>query len=298
MQIGVDLGGSHVGVSIIGENGKIIAKKEEDMVMTKKEQTIEIRDKMISLINGICKEVGAPICVIQKIGIACPGNVKDGIVRDIHNLSIKEWNLSKEIEEYYGVPVSIRNDAKCAGLAEKKYGSLQDYKDCVFMCLGTGIGVAAFLQGDLLIPDRNQGFEFGHMVIQKEGRECKCGNKGCFETYCSMKAFKIKIIEILKLKADISSEQILRTLMVSQGLPEIEEYINEYIDTLILGIGNITRILEPETISIGGSFVYFEKILYTRLIERVALHTYHFDVPKIVLATLGNDAGMIGASIE
>ena len=77
--------------------------------------------------------------------------------------------------------MQIKNDAKCAALAEKNYGSMKKYDDCIFLCLGTGIGGAAFLKGELLEPKRFSGFEFGHMIINKNGKECSCGKKGCFE---------------------------------------------------------------------------------------------------------------------
>ena len=113
------------------------------------------------------------------------------------NLHIKEFNLGEELNKKYKVSVKIKNDGKCAGLAEKKYGSLKKYNDCVFLCIGTGVGSAVFLDDDLLEPKQNPGFEFGHMVIDKEGRKCNCGKNGCFETYASMKRFKAEAIKYI-----------------------------------------------------------------------------------------------------
>ena len=202
------------------------------------------------------------------------------------------------LNDYYDVKVNIKNDAKCACLAEKKYGALQNYEDSVFMCLGTGIGGAVIYKGELLEPKKAAGSEFGHMIIAKDGIECKCGNKGCFEKYASMKAFKNNVISILNLDENISSKELLDIVLSKNNSDEtLNKYIDEYIDNLLLGISNISNIIEPEAICIGGGFVYFEKLLYTRLMEKINDNKYKFNVPEIVLAKLGNDAGIIGACL-
>lgn len=201
------------------------------------------------------------------------------------------------LNEYYGTKIELKNDAKCAGLAEKKYGALKDVNDSVFLCLGTGIGGATFYNGKLIEPKRAAGSEYGHMIIHKDGIECNCGNKGCFETYASMRAFKNGLKNILNLDENIDSKELLNRLLAQRDNENVFVYINNYIDNLILGIANISNIIEPEVICLGGGFVYYEKILYTRLIEKLNENKYKFNKPEIVLAKLGNDAGIIGASL-
>lgn len=300
MQIGVDLGGSHIGVGIVNENGKIVIKKEEDLTVLSdnvEDRKVYIRDMIISLINSALREIGAPICLIEKIGVASPGKIENGVIKDIYNLGIKELNLAQMLKEYYGVEVRIKNDAKCAAIAEKKYGALKFYNDAVFLCLGTGIGGATFYGGKLIEPKRQEGSEYGHMIIQKDGIECNCGNKGCFEKYASMRAFKGELKDLLNLRDNINSKQLLEEVSKQLDKKEVNEYVDNYIDYLLLGLSNIVNIIEPEVICLGGGFVYFEKILYTRLIEKIKLKKYKFNEPKIVLAQLGNDAGIIGATL-
>lgn len=300
MQIGVDLGGSHVGVGIVAENGKIVIKKEQDLTFSKdniNNTKVYIRDLIISLINSALREIGAPICLIEKIGVASPGKVENGIIKDIYNLGIKEFDLAQMLQEYYGVEVRVKNDAKCAGIAESKYGALKGEKDAVFLCLGTGIGGATFYNGKLVEPNRSAGSEYGHMIIQKDGIACNCGNKGCFERYASMRAFKEGIKKILKVDDEISSKELLEKLTKNLDNKEVNEYIDNYIDYLLLGLSNIVNIIEPEVICLGGGFVYFEKILYTRLIEKANLNKYKFNKTRFVLAKLENDAGIIGATL-
>ena len=198
------------------------------------------------------------------------------------------------------VPIQIRNDAKCAGLAEKKYGALKPYEDAVFLCLGTGIGGSAFLQGKELIPKRNPGLEIGHMIIKKDGNLCKCGKKGCFETYCSMKSLKNKLIQILEVNKSITSKELLEKLIFNQNEEKVQKFLQEYTENLIIGLSNVIDIFEPQAICLGGSFVYFEEVLYELLVEKYYTKRYVFNkgsLPELKLAKLGNDAGMIGSTI-
>lgn len=299
MQIGIDIGGSHIAVGVISKRNTIIAKREKDIEKDNSNNNIKeyIIENIKMLINQVLKDVGAPSCVISKIGIAVPGRVKDKFVYDMYNLGIKEFNLAQVLEEHYNVTVNIRNDAKCAALAEKNIGNIGEYDESVFLCLGTGIGGATFINGKMLEYTKDWGSEYGHMIIKKDGIECKCGNKGCFEKYASMKSFKDGIIELLNLKENTSSKDILEiiTRKVNEEDKLVNSYIDEYIENLLIGLSNIINIIQPEAICIGGSFVYYEKILYTRLIEKINLRKYNCNIPKIVLAKLGNEAGMIGA---
>lgn len=299
MQIGIDLGGSHMAVGVISEKSIIVSKREKDITNTENITDIKqyIVDNIKILISQVLKDVGAPICVISKIGISAPGKIKNNIIYDMYNLGIKEFNLVQILLEHYGVEVVVRNDAKCAALVEKKVGNLKDYDDCVFLCLGTGIGGATFINGRMLEYTKEWGSEYGHMIIKKDGLECKCGNKGCFEKYASMQAFKNGIIKLLNLDPNTSSENILKILTnkVNEKNQEVNKYIDEYIENLIIGISNIVNILAPEAICIGGSFVYYEEILYTRLLEKMNLKKFNGNKPKILLAKMKNDAGMIGS---
>lgn len=302
MQIGIDLGGSHIAVAVISKRNLVVAKREKNIENSENIFDIKqyIVDNIKKLITQVLKDIGAPSCVISKIGISAPGKIKNNIIYDMYNLGIKEFSLVQILSEHYGVEVVVRNDAKCAALVEKKIGNLKDYDDCVFLCLGTGIGGATFINGRMLEYTKEWGSEYGHMIIQKNGIECKCGNKGCFEKYASMKAFKSGIINLLNLDSNISSEDILEILLnrVNEKDREISKYIDEYIENLIIGISNIINILGPEAICIGGSFVYYEKILYTKLLEKMNLKNYNGVKPKILLAKTQNDAGMIGALIN
>lgn len=292
MKIGIDLGGSHIAVGVVTEDGKILVKKQEDLNISNKENIKElIRDKIISLINSVLKELQMPTFVIEKIGIGVPGIVKENVIEKCEKYEIYNWDLAKELIEVYGISVNIQNDALCAAKAEVLYGNLKDLSKGVFMCLGTGIG------GSIIIENKVYPSEFGHMIIEENGRMCHCKRKGCFETYSSMKVFKEGIIELLNLNKDTKSEEILNILNYEKENRELNKYIDEYLEKFLIGISNIINIINPDVICVGGSFTYFEDVLYKKLLEKVDNLTCQFNKPKIVLAKLQNDAGIIGATI-
>lgn len=229
------------------------------------------------------------------------GTPKDGKIFSMYNLGIEELNIAEMIQKYCNIPVNVKNDGKCSALAEKKYGSLKEYDDCIFLCLGTGIGAGVFLNGKLLETKRAPGFELGHMIIDKNGIECNCGKKGCFETYCSMKRFKDNAKSILKITSEIPAVELLNIIERHKEDIEIQKLIDEYINNLIIGFSNLIDMFEPEAISLGGSFVYFKDIFYDKLVQEFNRRQYFFNKDiktEIKLAMLGNDAGIIGATIN
>lgn len=289
MQIGIDLGGSHIGIAII-DNGKIIEKKEIDI-----KYSVNIKEKIKEYINQEVERIVNKYN-IDLIGIVGPGNPENYCIKNIVNLKIDEININ-EILGKYNIKIIMKNDAKAAALAEKEYGALKEYKDCVFLCLGTGIGGGVFLDNKLLKASKFPGFELGHMIIDKNGKECNCGKKGCFETYCSIKRFKENAQKTLNID-EIKSQELLEKLIINLKNEKIKKIISEYIDNLIIGLSNITDIFQPEAICLGGGFVYFKDIFYDKLMNEFETRKYVFNknsIPKIVLAKLVNDAGMLGA---
>ena len=300
MKIGIDIGGSHIGVGLI-DGADIIKMLEKNFTRTDriniKETIVNETEKMIVqllLETNIQKEQ------IECIGIGAPGTIQNGVIVTSNNLEITNFNIAQILEEKFNIPVHIRNDAKCAALAEKEFGSMKEYDDCVFLTIGTGIGGAVFISGKLLEPKRFSGFELGHMVVNKGGRKCSCGKYGCFETYVSIKALKMKVTETLDVDNDINGQYLREELLIKDH-PGVKEDVEVFLDYLKTGICNLIDIFEPEIVCLGGSFSYYEgNPVYDRLLEKIneVNATYNKGTrPKITLAELKNNAGIIGATI-
>ena len=300
MKIGIDLGGSHVAIGVVDSNGVIIEKKERRILAKEKKDICSfIEEYIVENVNEIIQKHN-----ISSIGIAIPGTLNKTTVIKSVNLGLENYNIVERLKEKISLPIKIKNDAKCAALAENKFGSLKNYKRSVFLTLGTGIGGAVIINNQLLDTGDLPGMEIGHMVIQKDGLPCNCGNKGCFEKYASMKALKNNLRAELGLDETTRGQELLDMIRnnnsSNKSYLKIEKIVNEFIENLGVGIGNLINLFEPEAIVIGGSFVYFEDVLLDRLKNIFIYKPYIFNKRNEIIikpAILGNDAGIIGASL-
>ena len=298
MKIGIDIGGSHIGIGVVDKNGRIVEKIEKRLTEAEKRNIKKsIEEYIISNSLEFMKKHK-----IESIGIAMPGTAIDGVVLSSGNVGIKNYNLTEKLKEKINLPITIRNDAKCAAMAENTYGALKGYNRSVFLTLGTGIGGAVFINGELLTAGNRPGYEFGHMIIEKNGIKCTCGRKGCFERYASMKVFKNNLRKALGLDETTRGEELLKIIRDikpgDKNYEVIQNTIEDFIDNLSIGIVNLINIFEPQVIGIGGSFVHFEDIFLDRLRKKVNGQTQGKSGREdfvIRTAVLGNDAGIIGA---
>lgn len=309
MKIGIDLGGSHIAIGVIDGNGRILEKTEKRL-LSKEKKNIEnsIESYIIEKTMGFQEKYK-----ITSIGIAIPGTVTETEVVKSVNLGLKNYPIVERLKSglHQEIPIQIRNDAKCAAIAENKYGALKNYERTIFLTLGTGIGGAVMLHGKLLDTGKFPGCEFGHMIIQKDGLPCKCGKNGCFEKYASMKAFKDNLRNALGVDEKTRGQELISILIKSEREGEIDQETNEkiqkvvqdFIENLSIGISNLVNIFEPEAIGIGGSFVYFQEILMPKLKQNLQEKKYLFN-PRtsqelvVLPAILGNDAGMLGTGTD
>lgn len=294
MKIGIDLGGSHIAIGVIDDKGYIVEKIEKRLLSKDKKNIKEtIENYIIKNTNELMSKYK-----IKEIGIAVPGTIKDGIILKSVNLGVSDYNIIDNLKKGINLPIKIRNDAKCAAIAENKIGALKDYNRSVFLTLGTGIGGAVIINNKLLDTGELPGCEFGHVIIQKDGLKCNCGKNGCFEKYASMKALKTNLRQVLGVDEKTRGQELLDIIRKNPDNEELNEVIDEYIEYLSIGLSNLINIFEPEAIGIGGSFVYFSDVLLDKLIKNIIKKQYLFNKREkliIIPAALGNDAGIIGA---
>lgn len=294
MKIGIDLGGSHISIGVV-DNKSFIVEKIEKMLMSEEKKDIKsfIEDYIVKNIKELVEKYK-----ITEIGIAVPGTIRgEKIIKSV-NLGVENYNLVGNLKKEIDLPIKIRNDAKCAAIAESKIGALKNYKRSLFLTLGTGIGGAVVINEELLDAGDLPGCEFGHMIIQKDGIKCNCGKNGCFEKYASMKALKTNLRNALGLDEKTKGEELLDIIRKNPQDKKINRIIDDFIEYLSIGISNLVNIFEPEAIGIGGSFVYFSDILLERLKENMQNNQYLFNKREniiIIPAALGNDAGIIGS---
>lgn len=300
MKIGIDLGGSHIAIGVIDNKGFIVEKIEKRLMSKEKK---DIKNSIEKYIVQNIKEF-AKKYMITEVGIAIPGTVDNNTYEIINsvNLGISNYKLVDILNKKIALPIKIRlrNDAKCAALAENKIGALKDYKRSIFLTLGTGIGGAVIINDKLLDTGELPGCEFGHIIIEKNGIECNCGKRGCFEKYSSMKTLKTNLRKALGLDETTRGQELFDIVRKNSNNEVINKIIDDYIEYLSIGISNLINIFEPEVVGIGGSFVYVSDILLNKLKQNILNKKYLLNNRKeviIIPAALGNDAGIIGSVI-
>ena len=289
MKIGIDIGGSHIAIAKVEEN-KIIDKKEYNYDEKFKE---EIRKNIVEYIK---KEVSEIIEKekIEKVGISIAGRLRENVLYISPNLKQLEGiNFVEILEPYFKIPVTVNKDSFCAGKAEKVYGCLKNYNTAVFLIIGTGIGAISYRNNKL------QRDGYGHMIIEKDGRQCKCGKKGCFETYGSITALKRSLQEYLK-KENMTGKEVHDYLETHQNEEPIKKIIDNYIQNFCTGLSSIIDIVLPEAVGFGGSFSYYQDLFLERIEEKFKTQKLLADdksIPVFTFGSLKNDAGIIGATL-
>ncbi|MCB2354154.1 ROK family protein [Clostridium estertheticum] len=310
MYIGIDLGGTNIAIGIVDENGKII--HEESCETRSEREAQELIDDMIALVLKVLDEYHMQLNEITAIGVGIPGLAdKDGNVIFCVNLGWRNVPLRKMLEDALHTPVYIDNDATVAALAEYESGSMQNCKSGLMLTLGTGIGGGIILNGEIYSGFNGVGSELGHTVIGENFYNCNCGRNGCLETFSSSTAiikYTKKLIMEMNEPTTIMENvegniDNLNAKIIFDCAKKGDKIAALAVDRLIkyLGIGiiNIVNFIDPEIIVLGGGIAGAGQYLLDLITKEVVANKYYKDlhIAKIVLAQLGNKAGVIGAAM-
>ncbi len=314
--IGVDLGGTNIAIGIVNEEFEIVKKGS---VPTKPERGADaIVEDMAALSRKLVEEMGITMDDIASAGVATPGtaNNETGVVEYANNIPFLQFPLADKLSALLdGKPVYIENDANAAAKAEAMAGVAKGEPYSVMITLGTGLGGGIIINGKVYSGFNFAGAELGHIVIEKNGRQCSCGRKGCWEAYSSATGLvnitKDRILEARAAGRATSMDEMIggdldkisaRTAFTAMkaGDAVAAEVVDEYISYLATGIVNIINIFQPNVLSIGGGVCNEGEYLTKPLLEKVWSETYSREgtpQTKIMIAKLGNDAGIIGAAV-
>lgn len=307
--IGVDIGGMSIKMGIVNEKGKI---KLSRSIPTEYESGFKVMVKrMADNIADMCNDIKIKISEVGGIGCGIPGvaDSRRGVVTIAANIGWREVPIVEEFKKYFSLPIAINNDANCAALGEQKFGSGVAYESVVFITLGTGVGSGIINEGKLLEGVGSAGAESGHMVIIVDGEHCNCGRDGCWESYASATA----LIRQTKQAMDENPDSLLHTVAAKYGKVSgrtaflaakdgdncASAVVNKYIKYIGIGLCNLGNILHPNAFIIGGGISHEGEGLIKPLQEYVSKNCIGADVNptiNVLQATLGNDAGIIGAA--
>ncbi len=184
-RLGIDLGGTNIVAGVVDEKYKIVARASCKTNVPRPES--EICDSMAEVALKAVEKAKITMDDVASIGIGVPGavNPKTGVIEYSANLFFHNWEVVKMMQERLNKKVLIENDANAAALGEYLAGSAKGAKNAIAITLGTGVGGGIIINGKIYSGSNYAGAELGHMVIVKDGKECACGRKGCWETYAS-----------------------------------------------------------------------------------------------------------------
>ncbi len=299
--IGIDLGGTNIKYAIVSGDGTIVFES------IKPTQANEGRDVVIQNILNCCEELLEYAIAHQMkvcgVGVGTPGIIDNGLVLGGAE-NLPEWEslpLGGILSRQLNMPVFVENDANMMGLAEVRFGAADNVDDAVFLTIGTGVGGAMVLNGELYGGHRNRGAELGHIMVNPDGAICDCGTKGCLEAHASVTSlirdYKDALVAGRHAMPDkIDGIHIMQKF--KSGDACAQEAINLHMHYLAMGIASFINVFSPQKVIIGGGLseagdFYIDEV-QKRTMKLAMKETSVFT--QIVRANLGNKAGFIGAA--
>jgi len=307
--IGIDLGGTNIKIGCFDSELKLIRKTA---VATEADMGPDVViDKMAQTVEKLLVDSGLSLQDITAVGIGTPGPAKytEGIIIKSTNMpKFKNVPICQMLNEKLGAPVVFDNDANVACWGEYVVGAGKGAGDMVFFTLGTGIGGGVISNGKLVHGCDENAAELGHIIIYPDGRRCNCGQKGCVEAYASADATAKRATEAIEAGNESSLKKVLdekgkiTSKDVYEHLAAGDELAKKITDgtakALALTCISMLHITEPRRIVFAGGMIAAGEPLLARIQD--FFNEYIWSLKKepveICFATLGEDAGIIGAA--
>jgi len=307
--VGIDLGGTNIAAAVVDEDGVIYGRSKKKTNASRPYN--EIFDDMAECARDAAEESGLNFDAdIEAVGIGCPGaiNTVDGIVEFSNNLGFYDVPIVEYMQNALSKKIYVENDANAAVWGEFLAGCGKGTNNMVMITLGTGVGSGIVENGRLIRGAYGKGAEIGHMVLQLNGEKCTCGRNGCFEAYASATAlikqtknamYKNYDSEMWSICGNKISNVDGQTAFRAKD-ETAKNVVKTYLEYLSEGVVNIVNIFQTEIVCIGGGVSHEgEKILapVKKMIKNKSFARFGKEQSKVCLATLGNDAGIIGAAL-
>lgn len=305
--IGVDLGGTNIVAALADETGRLLARGHRPTAMPRSAEEIAV--DIALCIEEMMAQSPAPV---ECVGIGTPGSVnpQTGVVGFANNLNFENTPLGSMIEKRVHCPVYLANDADAAALGEYYAGAGRGSRSMVAVTLGTGVGTGLVLDGRLYAGAHWAGGELGHTVICMDGEPCNCGRRGCWEAYSAAPALirqtqsamqahpESKLWQAAPQLSEVSGKTVFQA--VAMGDATAQAVLDFYVKALAVGLSNVVNSLDPDILCLGGGISGAGEALMRPLEKAMEGQSYARpgqQTTKLVLAQLGNDAGLVGAAM-
>lgn len=298
--LGVDIGGTKVAVGRVDRAGRVLGAVDSYEHNARHEDEL-FHVLGVRIARALKRSETGGAQPVEAIGVACAGTVdqRAGVVVQSPNLPLMDAGLRSFIEDEFGVPVALENDVNAALWAERELGAARGVNHALMLTLGTGLGGALLLDGHLYRGAQGAAGEVGHMIVDRHGERCRCGVRGCLEAYVAAPAFeRIGFRTVGLFERGAFTGELIGRLAV-EGSAAAKQALDELGFWLGVGITNLTNILNPEVVIVGGGLSQLGDLLLEparKVVRDCALRPGR-DLVRIVQAELGPDAGMVGAAL-
>lgn len=301
--IGIDLGGTNIKGALVTPEGDVEAR---EVCPTEVESGPEgVADRIAELAGALRSKGNLPSGALTGVGVGVPGvTTAEGTVVLAPNLHWRHVPFKKLLQARLDVRVEIDNDASVAALGEAHLGAGGGCDSLFLITLGTGIGGGLVLNGQIHHGASFSAGEVGHMCMEPEGPVCGCGKKGCLEALTAGPAMVRYVRQALS-GGEASSLAGVKNLTpeavcnaAAEGDGPAQAAVARVTRYLGIAVANLINVISPEVIAIGGGISAAGDLLMNPIIESAREYTLEgmFEYTRIALATLGNDAGALGAS--
>jgi len=310
-RVGVDLGGTNISVGVVDEQLKIIGRGK--LKTNAPRPAEQVFDDIARCVTMSLQDAGVSLKDVRSVGVGTPGSVnKDtGFIEYANNLEFNNVPAKALLEARIGTPVYLENDANAAALGEAVAGAGKGETSFVAITLGTGVGSGIIVDGKVIEGVNFAAGEMGHMVIRMDGELCSCGRRGCWESYASARALVRQTKDSMQhdqgsvmwdLAGNTLSNVNGRTAFdaMRKGDPSGKKVVDTYIRYVAVGLINIINTFQPAMICIGGGIANEKETLMAPLrkyTERERYSLYARKQTRLIVAELGNDAGIYGAAL-
>lgn len=311
LAIGIDIGGTKVAGGLVDVDGNINHRARRDTPHRSKSPSV-VEDTIVEVVAELMQIVGAGSVAAVGIGAAGFVAADRATVVFAPHLSWRHEPLREALQKRVAVPIFVDNDANAAAWAEWKFGAAQGESHLMMITLGTGIGGGILIDGQVQRGRFGIAGEFGHMQVVPGGHRCECGNRGCWEQYASGNALVREARSLFSANSPLASDLFDRvegipanltgpliTAAARDGDPTACELLAEIGNWLGVGIANLAAAFDPGTFVIGGGLSAAGDLLLSSAREtfkRQLTGRGYRPEARIVVAELGNDAGLIGAA--
>ena len=308
-RIGIDLGGTNIKAGVVNDQYEIVASAWCKTRLPRPSQ--EILMDMARMAREAAEKAGLTMDDIASVGIGIPGtcNADTGVVEYACNVQFENVPVRDIMHGLLGKDIYIENDANAAALGEALAGAAKGAQSAVCITLGTGVGGGIIIDGRIYGGFNFAGAELGHIVINVDGELCTCGRHGCWEAYASATALIRQTRQAMVANPDSAMWRIAGTLDKVDGRTAFDamragdvvgkKVVDRYIQYIACGLINVINIFQPEVLCIGGGICKEGDTLLKPLEAHIAKERYSkFSThqTRLCVATLGNDAGIIGAA--